>query len=157
MDNKLYYSVNGTPLNQNNYSQPNIQKKVMYRKPNIPDIDDTPSIQNVVNSNVVNNNLLNLPCNIYCTPLLVLVIVISLSLLCSLCCDIFKNKKLTIYTLYCVIVNVITVCIYTWLCKSCQLNNIIVKIVAKDILPWVIYVLLLCSVFLYISNRVIKK
>ena len=157
MNNKLYFGINGTPLNKNNYSQAGMPKKVIHRNTNIPDIDDTPSLENVVNTNVVHTKILGNQCTVTCIPLLILVVVISLSILCSLFCDIFKNKKLTLYTLFCVIGNISAVCIYTWLCNSCQLNGSVTQIITKSVLPWVIYVLLISLVFLYISNRVIKK
>jgi hypothetical protein len=158
MNTHLYYGYNGQPLNKNNLGPSNYEPPVIQRQPDIPDINDTPSLKNVVDSNLVNPSLLSgLSCGVYCIPLLILVIVITSSIVCSLCVDIFKNKKITLNILLGVIVNLIVIVLYSWLCKTCDNQNTIVQIIVKDILPWVVYILLIGLVFLYISNRVIKR
>ena len=163
MSQQLYFGMNGKPLNSNNYSKPDLNKRVIQRQPNIPNINDKPNMNLIHNNNKVNNGLLNMnlinniPCNIYCIPLLILVIIITVSIVSSLCVDVFKNNKITLNILIGVIVNIAVVVVYTWLCSSCRNNNVIVQIIVNDIMPWVIYVLLIGLIFLYISNRVIKK
>ena len=66
-------------------------------------------------------------------PLLILVVVITSSIVCSLCVDIFKNKKITLNILLGVIVNLIVIVLYTWLCKTCDNQNTIVQIIVQDI------------------------
>ena len=57
----------------------------------------------------------------------------------------------------CCAINIVTVLIYTSLCQTCRNENSLVQLIVSDILPWVIYALLIGLVFLYICNRVIKK
>lgn len=96
-------------------------------------------------------------CNTYCVPLLVLVCIVTVSILGSLCCDIFKNKKMNMNIILCCCINIVAVLIYFSLCQNCRNENSIVQLIVSDILPWVIYALLIGLVFLYICNRVIKK
>jgi hypothetical protein len=159
MNNNLFHGYNGQPLDKDNFGAANNGKPVIHREANIPIIDDTPSLKNIVNNNaLVSSSLIpGLSCNLYCVPLLILVIVVTVSVLCSLCIDVFKNKKMTLNILWGVVVNIIVVIVYFSLCQKCRNDNVIVQIIVKDILPWVIYVLLIGVLFLYISNRVIKK
>ena len=159
MNTQLYYGLNGNPLNKDNSASVNVNKNVIHRQPNIVKVNDKPTLKNVVNTNVVSSPSVipGLSCNLYCVPLLILVILVTSCVLCSLCLDVFKNKKMTLNILWGVIVNIVVVVVYFSLCQNCQNSNMVVRLLVNDILPWVIYVLLIGVLFLYISNRVIKK
>lgn len=138
----------------------------------VPDIDPVDEdhrkngkeVSRIVHSNnKVHRNIISdifnseVSCNTYCVPLLVLVCIVTVSILGSLCCDIFKNKKMNINIVLGCAINIVAVLIYFSLCQTCRNENTFVQLIVSDILPWVIYALLIGLVFLYICNRVIKK
>lgn len=159
MNNQLYFGINGQPLEKNNLSNINNNKRVIHRKPVMRKVNDTPSLKNVVNNNKINSPTLipGLSCNLYCVPLLILVLIVSVCIISSLCLDVFKNKKMTLNILWGVLVNIVVVVVYFILCQKCQNNNVVVKVLVNDLLPWVVYLLLIGVILLYISNRVITK
>tara|TARA_A100001015_G_scaffold320612_1_gene447631 strand:+ start:3982 stop:4455 length:474 start_codon:yes stop_codon:yes gene_type:complete len=154
-----YFSLNGSPVDKNNYGEVGQTQNILYKKPDVPDIKEPDTSDIVHNVNDVEKGITNLvsSCNTYCLPLLIIVVIISLSVLCSLCCDVFKNKKITLNLLIGVIVNILAVLLYFQLCQNCMNSNTLVQIIVADLLPWVIYILVIGLLFMYIRNRVIKK
>ena len=53
MSQQLYFGMNGQPLNSNNYGNAVSDRPVIQRKPNIPNIDDTPKMNIIQNDNKV--------------------------------------------------------------------------------------------------------
>ena len=99
--------LNGIPVDNQlieefNKYWPDVKNSVIQRVPNIPNIRDKPSMNKIINNNAVNRNLINsnllngVQCNLYCLPLLILVVIVTCSVLSSLCVDIFKNKQITL-------------------------------------------------------------
>ena len=95
-------------------------------------------------------------CNTYCVPLLVLVVIITVSILASLCTDIFKNKKVSIQILVACIINLVVVIAYYLLCQKCRNKNSMIQLIVSDVLPWLVYILIIGLVFLYILNKVVN-
>ena len=126
-------------------------------------VNNTPVSKDVHSDNKVEKNIISdiftseVSCNTYCVPLLILVCIITVAVLGSLCCDIFKNKKMKMNIVIACGVNIAAVLIYYALCQTCRSENSIIQLIVSDILPWIIYALLIGLIFLYICNRVIKK
>ena len=86
-----YFSLNGSPVDKNNYGEVGQTQNILYKKPDVPDIKEPDTSDIVHNVNNVEKELekdvknVVSSCNTYCLPLLIIVVIISLSVLYSLC------------------------------------------------------------------------
>ena len=164
----MHFSLNSSEYAKDNYGSVNVAPKVIHRQPvyRLEDNMDKKVPQSINNDNSVSNDniireinsgISNINCRYYCIPLLILVCIVSLSVLVSLFTDTFKSKKITLNLLIGVIVNIAAVVMYSTICNKCGNDNMVVNIIITDLLPWVIYILLIGLIYMYITNRIIKK